>query len=59
MLDQSAAGLHRPLLQTGQLPGDEITETQSLIYFPHHNEAPSEVPRYPWKSIFREVLKES
>ena len=48
-----------PPPQIAEVLPDELAEAQTLVQFADENQAPSEVTRDPWKSIFREALKES
>jgi hypothetical protein len=42
-----------------QMLFDELSQAEPFVQLPHQNQAPSEVTRDPWKSIFKAALKES
>jgi hypothetical protein len=47
-----------PASSVGQVLGDEIAEAQTFVQLTHQNQATIGGARDPWKSTFRELLKE-
>jgi hypothetical protein len=45
--------------RVAQMLFDALFQAEPSVQLPHQNQAPPEVTRDPWKSIFKAALKES